>query len=298
MSALSLPPDGEDKLASLVEEHWAALKDIPSLDLARYVTAPSRMAAFADFTAEQIWAAIVARRQGSGATDATDDDLKVAEWDALIKNPPPSPAKDFLVTRVPAPQGFECFFEETVLLERLREVRALLTFTRIESKGDFADAAYVEDGRETPLSRESPIWLPASEVRGEGLFLRLKEGLLQKWENRSEVKNLEQDFFEAHKAWRRLRKQNPAEAGFPGIRFILLHSLSHALMRGRTFGRSPAPPPARRQRPSSGEGEGVVMSTTCRSPNGWTRDLLGAVRTSCDRNYSRPTLRSARRPRL
>ena len=230
MSALSLPPDSGDELASLVEEHWAALKDIPSLDVARYVTSPSRMAALADFTAEQIWAAIVARRQGSGATDATDD-LKVAEWDALTKNPPPPPAKDFLVTRVPAAQGFERFFEETVLLERLREVRALLAFTRIESKGDFADAAYVEDGRETPLSRESSTWLPASEVRGEGLFLRLKEGLLQKWENRSEVKNLEQEFFEAHKAWRRLRKQNPAEAGFPGIRFILLHSLSHALMR-------------------------------------------------------------------
>ena len=31
--------------------------------------------------------------------------------------------------------------------------------------------------------------------------------------------------------WRTLRKQNPPEGGFPGIRFVLLHSLSHALMR-------------------------------------------------------------------
>jgi hypothetical protein len=56
----------------------------------------------------------------------------------------------------------------------------LLAFTRIESKGDFADAAYIDDGRETPLCRESPVWLPASEVRGEGLFLRLKESALKR----------------------------------------------------------------------------------------------------------------------
>ncbi len=97
-----------------------------------------------------------------------------------------------------APGAFETFFEETVLVERLREVRALLAFTRIESKGDFADAAYVDDGRETPLSRDNPIWLPASEVGGEGLFLRLEESVLQEWENRAQVQALEREFLEAH----------------------------------------------------------------------------------------------------
>src|SRR5207244_9006237 len=83
----------------------------------------------------------------------------------------------------------------------------------------------------TPLSRQSPTWLPASEVRGEGIFLRLNEHALQSWEERAEVRQLEQDFLQAHVGWRRLRRQNPPEAGFPGIRFVLLHSLSHALMR-------------------------------------------------------------------
>ena len=157
--------------------------------------------------------------------------MKVAEWEVLTQNPPPVPTKDFRVTRVKPPTGFGQFFEETILLELLREVRALLAFTRIESKGDFADAAYVDDGRQTPLSRQSPTWLPASEVRGEGIFLRLKEAALQSWEQKPEVQKLEQEFFNAHKAWRRLRKQTPPEAAFPGIRLVLLHSLSHALMR-------------------------------------------------------------------
>jgi hypothetical protein len=61
--------------------------------------------------------------------------------------------------------------------------------------------------------------------------LRLKEEALHSWEQKSEVKQLAQEFFSAHKGWRRLRKLNPPEDGFPSIRFVLLHSLSHALMR-------------------------------------------------------------------
>jgi Domain of unknown function (DUF1998) len=230
MSALSLPTSGEDKLARLIEEHWSELKDVPSLEVARYVTAPSRIADLVDYRPEQIWEAIESRRRPVDQSSA-DDDLKVAEWQTLTQLPIPAATKNFLLARVPPPSGFATLFTETVLLERLREVRALLSFTRIESKGDFADAAYVDDGRETQLSRESPTWLPASEVKGEGLFLRLRENILQEWENSPEVRVLEQRFFEAHKTWRRLRKQNPPEAGFPGIRYVLLHSISHALMR-------------------------------------------------------------------
>ena len=216
----------------MVAEQWIALKEIPSLEVAKYVTAPSRMPALVDFTAEQIWAAIeAARTQAGNASQEEDADLKIAEWAVLTQNPVPSATKDFRTTRVRAPAGFEPFFEETVLVEMVREVRALLAFTRIESKGDFTDADFEDDGRQTPLSRQSPTWLPASEVRGEGIFLRLKEEALQSWEQKPEVQKLEQEFMQAHTGWRRLRKLNPPEDGFPFIRFVLLHSLSHALMR-------------------------------------------------------------------
>jgi len=230
MSALSLPPTVQDKLALRIAEHWAALKDIPSQEVLAYVAAPSRMPELAEFTAAQIWAAVESRKQG-GEDNGEESDLKIAEWANLTQNPTPAPSKDFRATRVAPPKGFEAYFEETVLLEKLREVRALLAFTRIESKGDFADAAFEDDGRQTPLSRQSPTWLPASEVRGEGIFLRIKESAIQVWEQQPEIRQLEQEFFLAHKAWRSLRKLNPPEAGFPAIRFVLLHSLSHALMR-------------------------------------------------------------------
>lgn len=232
MSALSLPSLAQDRLGILVAEHWDVLQDVTTLEVTKYATAPSRLPALAEFSADQIWEAIQAHRQSLKQGEANEEtDLKVAEWKVLTQNPPPTPTKDFRVTRVNAPNGFDTYFQDTILLEKLREVRALLAFTRIESKGEFADAAYVDDGRQTQLSRQSPTWFPASEVRGEGIFLTLAEARLQIWEQRPEVRQLEQEFLRAHKVWRALRKQNPPEAGFPGIRFVLLHSLSHGLMR-------------------------------------------------------------------
>jgi hypothetical protein len=189
------------------------------------------MPAFAAFTAEQIWKSIEAKRERGDRAEDGERDLKVPEWKILAQQHAPPATKDFRMLRVAAPTGFELLFEPSILLERLREVRALVAFTRIESKGDFTDAAYSEDDRQTSLSRQPPTWLPASEVRGEGIFLRLKEDAVEAWEQRPEVQQLEQEFLQAHKSWRRMRKLQPPEGRFPGIRYVLLHSLSHSLMR-------------------------------------------------------------------
>ncbi|HXT44628.1 MAG TPA: hypothetical protein VN748_10995 [Pseudonocardiaceae bacterium] len=51
-------------------------------------------------------------------------------------------------------------------VERLREVRALIGFTRLDAPdpGDPTLVTRVE------LARDAPTWVPASEVRGEGIF--------------------------------------------------------------------------------------------------------------------------------
>jgi hypothetical protein len=230
MSALSIPR-AVDRLALLVDDLWAQLKDIPALDVAKYVTAPSRMPALVEFSAEQIWDAIETKRADSGVEEEGDTDLKVPEWEVLTQQASAPVSKDFRLRQVDAPVGFEDVFEGTVLLDRVREVRALLGFTRIESKGDFADASYSPDDRETRLCRKAPTWLPVSEVRGEGIFLRFQEDVLQDWESRSAVDGLSKEFFEAHRRWRRLRRMEPDTGGFPGIRYVLIHSFAHALIR-------------------------------------------------------------------
>jgi len=186
---------------------------------------------FTEFTDQQIWDAIKAKRKGAAKGITPPEDLKLPEWQILSNAKAASETRDFKLRQVGPPKGFESKFEDTVLVERIREVRALLGFTRIESNADFAEATQLRDGRLTALRRESATWLPASEVRGEGIFLRLREETVTAWESKPAVKALEQEFLESHKTWRKLRKLSPFHEDFLGIRLVLLHSLAHALMR-------------------------------------------------------------------
>jgi len=234
LSALSIPRS-VDKLGKLVEEQWAELKDTDDIDEVRLLRKKlqkfqSLIPLFTEFSDDQIWAAIDAKRAGGGSKSPPGD-LKLPEWEVFSNPDSASENRDFKLKRVAPPNGFETFFEDTVLVERIREVRALLGFTRIESNADFAEATVLKDGRLTKLCRESPKWLPASEVRGEGIFLRIREEEFLAWQSKAEVQQLQQEFLDSHKAWRKLRKLSPLEDGFPGIRLVLLHSLAHALMR-------------------------------------------------------------------
>lgn len=235
LSALSIP-SATDKLGKLVEEQWTELKDTEDMDEVRLLRKKlqkfqSLIPLFTEFKDEDIWAAIEAKRNGGQEGVTPAEDLKLPEWLAFSAARSTTESRDFKLKHITPPKGFEDYFEETVLVERIREVRALLGFTRIESNADFVEATTQGDGRLTRISRDSPRWLPASEVRGEGIFLRIREEKLLRWQTIPAVEELQREFFDSHKAWRRLRNQNPQEEGFPGIRLVFLHSLAHALMR-------------------------------------------------------------------
>ncbi len=69
---------------------------------------------------------------------------------------------------------------DVVQAERLREVRALAGFTRLDAP-DPEDPDLVT---RAPLARDRPTWVPASEVRGEGIFLRIERAsCMTAWED-------------------------------------------------------------------------------------------------------------------
>jgi len=235
LSALSIPR-AVDKLSKHIEAQWAELKDTDDLDELQVLRKkPSKFQSliplFSEYTNDEIWTAIEAKRSGLKKTSTPPEDLKLPEWQVFSNPEGATENHDFKLKRVAPPKGFEALLDNTVLVERIREVRALMGFTRIESNADFAEATANSEGRLTKLSRESPKWLPASEVRGEGIFVRVREEALLSWQDRPEVQQLQTQFLESHKSWRTLRKLQPANEHFPGIRLILLHSVAHALMR-------------------------------------------------------------------
>ena len=235
LSALSLPR-GVDRLDGLVDDAWIDLAQVQSAsDIAFMRRNHARYASlttlFAEFDDDKVWEGVARRRKGREASQE-DIDLKSPEWLTFSNPDTAAESRDFRLRRVKPPTGLEPFFEDTVLVERIREVRALLGFTRIESNADFAEPTRSSDDRRmSPLTREPPRWLPAAEVRGEGIFLRLREDRIQRWESAQEVQRLGDLFLASHREWRIRRNLQPPGDGFPGIRYVLLHSLSHALMR-------------------------------------------------------------------
>ncbi|MFG1928742.1 DrmB family protein [Cryptosporangium sp. NPDC048952] len=112
-------------------------------------------------------------------------------------------------------------------------MRALVGFTRL----DAPDPDDPELVTRAPLARDGPTWVPASEVRGEGIFLRIPEDVLTEWEQRVEDTTEVRSHYDAYVRFRgnrysdRLRGAFDPTKGWPGARYLALHTLSHLLIR-------------------------------------------------------------------
>ncbi len=228
IAALSIP-QSTNRLDQLVSEHWPTLERLEGVQNVGLLRGLGMLRAFAAYDDEELWRAIEARRLGESLKPQVGADLKTPEWLVFSSPGTLQSGPDFSLTPVDPPERFRPFLSQVVLVERIREVRALLGFARIESPGDFGEQPEVPPEQRAPLSRRAPSWVPAAEVRGEGIFLRLDEDAVETWCRRVEA--LDREFLEAHRQWRTVRRLPDPNAGFPGVRYLLLHSLSHALMR-------------------------------------------------------------------
>ena len=57
---------------------------------------------------------------------------------------------------------------------------ALVGFTRIDAGGEMTDELDIPT-QNAPLSQIAPTWVPASEVRGEGIFIQFDEEQIDQW---------------------------------------------------------------------------------------------------------------------
>ncbi|MBO0351912.1 DUF1998 domain-containing protein [Phormidium pseudopriestleyi FRX01] len=232
LSALSIPTQS-GKLAELVNLNWPPLSKAKTPEsLEAILSALQSLGELQDFAAypiPQIWEAIQQKKSG----EETDElkDLKTPEWNFLSAADPDQNTSDFKLRPVSPPERYRNYFQKVVLVERLREVRALIGFTRLQSPGDFADLEDIPEQYLVNLSRNPPSWVPATEVKGEGIFIQFNEQLIQDWEQKTLVNKQEILTRVAYKDWLNSRNIDPDKANFPGIRYILIHSFAHALMR-------------------------------------------------------------------
>ena len=229
MSVLAIPTR-ENELAQLVADNWQVLNMVQSEEQLKMFFPMWRMQGLypdlLTYGEHAVWEAIVKEREPKKKGEVKEDDIKTPEWNELISEKPVGKFPQFVCRKGVVPDTFKKYISKVVLLERLRKVNALVGFTRIEARDEFAEETQKPSG----LCKGLPKWIPACEVFGEGLFLQFDEEVLKAWEALPEVKAREAELLTSYRGWR-TNRQMDASKGFPGARYYMLHTLSHLFIR-------------------------------------------------------------------
>ena len=235
MSALSIPP-WSDHIQEALGDNWDTIRNIedPS-ELRRFIFTLARgdlkgFLGLSGMTPEELseaaWGRLSAYRK------LPDGDLKTDEYQRFVKASigRSRADDDFEIHREKTPTEISPWLSRVVRVCRLREVRAIMGFTRINPPGEIDDKKIAE------ISKSNLGWLPALEVRGEGIFLALSEERLSEWERRAEVVERVRECDQHHKSvWANRHGEDRPKSKEVTPRFMLCHTLAHALMRQLTL---------------------------------------------------------------
>lgn len=231
LSVLAIPLT-RDPIAQLVRDGWSYFEDVGSEAEVGFVIKTLKktgaLTGIDKHSTAAIWAVIEAIRSDESQSQVSEADIKGPEWEVLTDRSPPTDWPYFLSEFAPVPEGFEERLSGVLLLKRLREVNALLGFTRVEAPEESGDSN--EGPPMADLCAEAPTWVPSGQVHGEGIFIRFDEDALREWEDRDKVRRRDEKLIAGHKGWRNSRKRDPDE-GYPGARYVLLHTIAHLLIR-------------------------------------------------------------------
>ncbi len=143
------------------------------------------------------------------------------------KNFPPINGKRILTIRSQADSEElkGSYFRDIVIADQLTITMTLETISRVNSK-----VFDNEDAEEIPIKSPSTTWLPAVEIKGEGIFIDFKNDLLNNWYdiNSRYFKKIYKDKFQKESF---INVSNPS--GF--AKFLLLHSFSHYFINRMSF---------------------------------------------------------------
>ncbi|GIF09681.1 hypothetical protein Asi03nite_72190 [Actinoplanes siamensis] len=163
-------------------------------------------------------------------------ELLVPEWDYLQKPAlfaQQQDASGLMVTETATSPDLPDQIHRVIAVNRMKKVNAVLGFTRIDEMDRVNDLAT----RLVKLTRDGrPTWVPATEDRGEGIFLQLDENKVADWETKIVNTGLWKAHRQAHRHNFSRRFSATAadidpDTRFPAPRYWLIHTLSHILIR-------------------------------------------------------------------
>lgn len=232
LSVISIPEPG-GVLRAAVDRVWTDFLQVAESleDIARERRKAKVSAALEDFSNEDVWSEV--ERRKAGAIPAARG-IRAAELETLLqsRNEVGSDQPDglYFARRVAVPAGepqLTTSISRLVKVHRLREVIAQVGFTRFEAAVPDINGELSLEVERGALSLNQS-WVPAVENRGEGIFIGFKSDAIKAWLARSAVKARGEQLRAGYDAWAKAHEvSNPV---FPGLPYVMLHTLSHLLI--------------------------------------------------------------------
>ncbi len=226
--------DSTLELRKKVDELWGVLENVKTEEDLNTVMRFVRDAAekLSDFEPAGILAEISRRKLGQAVAAPPP---REAEWREFFLAGPEIPGElperddDWFVRRLDD-LDLPPFLDRVVLAHALKEVRAQIGFTRLEGLATDPEGEYdwASQPAVAPLSLRAD-WVPAVEIKGEGIFLAFDERAVREWEKRPAVKARMERFkigFEQENLGRNRQLLMPNSYA----RLVMLHSLAHLLI--------------------------------------------------------------------
>ncbi len=274
-------PDRVELVGKAVDKLWEDfLAYVESVaDLPKERKKPQVKQALEGFSDAEVWE--VVERRKAGTPPGKGRTIKQAEISTLRSvettggHDTPDGA-DFFATRIEpagAGKGPLAMVERVVLVHRMKEVVALLGFTRFEAHAPDTEGELELEVQRAPLAREV-TWVPAVENRGEGIFLGFRRSDIDAWLALGPVKSVERRWKKALESWKARRPTSTQD--FPGLPYVLLHSLSHLLLTAISLDCGYSASSIRERIYAGDEGYGILLYTGSSDSEGTLGGLVEA----------------------
>lgn len=161
--------------------------------------------------------------------DPNSPDYKYKEYEVLAGLVPPdgnNSLGDFSREAMDIKQYSTPNIKRIALIDKMRVIRALVGFSRVHPVVGMNEEGFVS------IKESSTNWYPAFEVRGEGIFIEFDDNEINKWIQLHPEVVERADVINKNYGLSLLGRNHPRVIT---PKFIMLHSLSHALMNQLSF---------------------------------------------------------------
>ena len=234
ITVISLPDSNQNLRDTVNEFYDGYLSTIDNLTTFKIIRQlPAIAEALRGFSDESIFAEIQRRRSGIPISEKL---IKEVEIETLLSQTAEigndTPESDFYACNRSLTELLPTLKERIdriVLVHRLREVVAQVSFTRFEPSYADIDGELNLNVQSAALAAE-PRWFPAIENKGEGVFISFNPAAIDTWKATEAVKQRGRELLNGHQTCLARTGSKAEDFPFPGLPYVMLHSLSHLLI--------------------------------------------------------------------